>query len=1102
VRRNVADFDGFRANHKRITGVLRGIGARFKLANGCRELLRAASVFLVVLMGGMFAVPAGRFFPFFPFIYAVLSALVFCFILYLVLRSAAEALPALTVASRLETAVPRLKDDVTNALLLYEERGGKRRFRDGGNAEGTGPVYSGLVAAHLEKTADSISAIRPDQLVSFRRALLPAARSLYFILAAFAAAFVVQPGFPRRSMAFLLDPLSSLPPRDTVISVERVPSPVLRGTPVSISAKAEGFVPERLALRIWPQTGPAVITDMAHEGDGLFVHRVDSIRTSIRYQAFGGRAESPVYGLAVTDAPDIEGVKLTLVPPAYSRLPREVRDGGHVDALKGTVVNLEARATKPVKEGRLVINRSEKTSLEVSRNILRSTLFVLTPGVYSLRVEDEFGFSNPDPVEYSIRIVPDNVPECDVDFPAEGVEVLGNELLPVAYSVKDDFGISSVNLLYQTTRAQGSIALKQMLNVRAIGQELYVWDLEDLALVAGDRVSFRLETWDNDSISGPKAGYSRTYTLRVKDEKEPAAKETKLAREIADSLLDLLADQLERTKDRRELSGDVAKIMEKVDEQLGRMDPDRLERFELEALKRNLESLDGRMQDLPDEIATREIERLNLLAEGLAERARMNEAQALSRELRNRQRRLMDEMQNLDGTVSKDELGALMEELLELKDLLSRVMEALRDAAAPLPEELAGSPDLSGLDFQEMFEALEEMEKKLAAGDTQGALEIARMMLDALSDMLAALSTNGDRAAADSLGRIGSEMNRQASELERILNEQKEILKGTESVDRELDRLKEAAARRNLEQSAGRIGELLNRLREALGSNESAASAEMESYLKERNIEKLEVAVRKLRERAGGGTGAMEPEGEAAPAEGPRDEMPGGEGPVEEEHSVVALLEDLLETLEGLEPGKDGVMTGTERKRLSDLSSRQGRLEGRTSELAQRLDMLSQLFPGIDISILDDLRGAVEAMDSAEGNLRREDAPGAIPPEEEAIRRLSRSREGMQQGAQRMGREQALRMQADRWGVPWGYDNRPGWYSGQRIPLPTLPQPEVRKQREKGRTGIDTEEFDPPSSDAYKAPPNLREKIMEALKEDIPPRYRRDVERYFRGLTE
>jgi hypothetical protein len=96
----------------------------------------------------------------------------------------------------------------------------------------------------------------------------------------------------------------------------------------------------------------------------------------------------------------------------------------------------------------------------------------------------------------------------------------------------------------------------------------------------------------------------------------------------------------------------------------------------------------------------------------------------------------------------------------------------------------------------------------------------------------------------------------------------------------------------------------------------------------------------------------------------------------------------------------------------------------------------------------------------------------------------------------------AMRGQFNRWGRPWGYDPRPGWYYGPWGPLPTLPQPEVKRPLERGYTGIDREEFEPPSKEAYQVPKTFREKVMDALKENGPSPYKREVEQYFRGLSE
>jgi hypothetical protein len=213
---------------------------------------------------------------------------------------------------------------------------------------------------------------------------------------------------------------------------------------------------------------------------------------------------------------------------------------------------------------------------------------------------------------------------------------------------------------------------------------------------------------------------------------------------------------------------------------------------------------------------------------------------------------------------------------------------------------------------------------------------------------------------------------------------------------------------------------------------------------------------------------------------------------------VQKLIRELREMIENLIPGQEEMLAPESKDKFPDLSARQGSLKGRTEGLRKMLEMLAQLFPGMDSEILNDLKEGADFMGEASGKLRAEDAPGSIPPEQEAIRRLTRSQQAMQQMAQQM----AMRMQAMRWGYPLAYDPRPGWYYGPWVPMPTLPQPELNRPRERGYTGIDREEFDPPSKDAYQVPKIYREKILDALKEGVPSSYKREVERYFRGLAE
>jgi len=443
-------------------------------------------------------------------------------------------------------------------------------------------------------------------------------------------------------MAFIFNPFSSLPVQETFILVEPAPSIVLRGTPVVIKAKASGRIPDRLSLKVWQETGDMIHLEMMPEGNDGFSHRISSVQNSFRYQVLSSRANSPGYFVRVVDAPDIGKIKLTLIPPDYTRLLREVKTDGHIEALKGTIVNLEVQATKVLKEGKLILNQKEQIPLKIEGEQLQGNFLVFHPGSYSLSLRDELGFENLNPVQYRIHLVPDKYPQGEIISPAEDLEVMDSNVLPIIYSANDDFGVTAIRLIYQKGGIERAVTLKSFKEVRTVGPEVFEWDLAGLALAPEDRVAYRLEVWDNDSISGPKAGYSRTLTLHLRDEKDRTAREMERAQKIVEALLDLLADQLEELKDRKALSDEIVRIMEMVAKHLERMGLEKVERFDLESLNRNLATLNRRIDTLPKETATQEMERLSLLSDDLVKKTRMHGVEALAREIKNRQRGLID----------------------------------------------------------------------------------------------------------------------------------------------------------------------------------------------------------------------------------------------------------------------------------------------------------------------------------------------------------------------------------------------------------------------------------------------------------------------------
>ena len=1043
-------------DYGRLAGFLRSVSLRFQLLATLEFLLLLFSGFLLVALGSFFPLELKKAFPYLPFFYSLVSIAFLFFLLLLTVWRIASRPSMERVARRVEETFPRLRDDVTNSLLLFNQV-----EKD----SGSGLISEGLICAQVRKTVGEVSSIKPGQVISFKGAL----RHLKIFLPLLVVFFVVlalDPQFLSRSLALILHPLSNLPMRETFISLDPKGSIVLRGTPVVIRAQAKGHLPDKLTLTVSSEGSEPRRFPMDSEGDGRFNYRIASVQNSFRYQANHGSSLSAIYTLQVVDPPEIGKVKLTLIPPDYTGLPVEVKEEGHIEALKGTVVNLEARATRSIKEGKVILDQENQLLLKVTEDRLNGSLLILSPGSYSIKVKDELGFENPNPVQYQIRVIPDQYPEAEIQSPGLDLEISGGEILPIVYTGKDDFGITAMKLNYQVGAKEGSIHLKGIDNGRFLGPETLKWDLGSLGLAPGDRVVYRLDIWDNDSISGPKKGTSQTYVLSVRDDRAKAAKEGEEAQQIADALLDLLADQLEDLKDRESLARGMEEVLRQVDGNLERI-KDRPDRFELESLKRNLLSLKNRISDEPKDRVTQELERLALLAEDIAKRARMNEVEALAKELRNRQRRLLDFMQDLKGPLNRESLEAVMKELRKLEELLRSVMDALSKMATRLPDEFVNSQELSGLDFQDLFKDLEEIQKKLMAGDLTGALEAAQRLLQALSEMVANLARAGAQAGAAPFDRLQGEMSRQSGELEKILAEQKEILKETEGIDREIRRKVEEETEKRFIQSLPSLEELLQQLSRSLPPDLREMIDELKAFLKRDQLERFSQQAEKLEKDLSGRP---------------------------EEQKLIHRLREMAKLLL---PDEKEIMTPNDKEKFPGLSTRQGNLRERTKRLNERLEMLAQLFPGMDTEILNDLKEATGSMGKASGKLKGEDAPGAIPPEQEAILRLSKSQQAMQQMAQQM----AMQMQAARWGYPYAYDPRAGWYYGPWVPMPTLPQPEFQRPRERGYTGIEREEFEPPSKDAYQVPKIFREKVTESLKEEVPSQYKKEVEQYFRGLT-
>jgi soluble cytochrome b562 len=702
--------------------------------------------------------------------------------------------------------------------------------------------------------------------------------------------------------------------------------------------------------------------------------------------------------------------------------------------------------------------------------------------------------------------------------PTDDLEVSGDEVLPLEYSARDDFGIGEINLVAKIGEREEKIRLEKDETRRLILRGQFKWDLSKLALREGEEALFHLQVLDNDTISGPKLGTSKSIGLRLKNLKAEHRQVAEIIQDLNKRMVDLLGDHLESpvpgeknapmgSDNDQKIEKSLADALKRTEEAMQRTEKDRMSDFatwsDLDALKRNLQftkdELLQRQQQATsaeeklrarDDIST-ELERMSLLSEDIGKRLKAQEFASTAQDLARSQERLMD---SLDKLQSGDKnLDAVMKQISELAKALASLQQALSQMAQQLPDDFMNSEAMRNLGFNEMFSALDEIRKKLMAGDIDGARQLARELFNQMAAMVASLQNSQRQSMASNMGRMQGEMQRSTNELQQIAREQQEILLGTEAVNKstlsERDSVLKEKLERFLAKALKELGQLTQVFPDREGGDDDPEIAKKLDDATMNQLVKNLIAKLLAKDFAGYGEGDKLARNELA-----KPRTPAQEPKAERAEATLRNLKSELDALMS-EPGQ--ALSEADRKNVRDLAQRQGALKERTEDLHEKLDSLFQLFPSLDPKILQGIKEAGNSMGSASDRLGNLDSPGAVPPERSALERLSQSQQQMQSAMQQMAQRGQLG------NMPVTRLFRQGRFmpGGMLVPLPGMPQfPQF--DVEGGVTGLEIERFRLPGKEDYRAPRNLREEILESLKQGVPPQMKDQIERYFKNLSE
>lgn len=278
----------------------------------------------------------------------------------------------------------------------------------------------------------------------------------------------------------------------------------------------------RLFFRIAGQEWESVET---HEEDetGAFTYELVGIAERTEYYAEAGPAKSPTYTIAVFDEPQVERIDVTYHYPAYTGFPPKTEeDKGDITAPVGTSVTLTITTSKPIRSGELAFSNSKTQKLDTDGKTITGSLFVREDLSYKVKLLDEDGLTNSDPVEYYIRALPDQAPTVTILEPGRDKRVTPVEEVTIRATAEDDFGLLTFILSYSVNGgperkidlAAGSKKEAGAEGAGIVWENRHLLSLEELSVKPGDFVSYYAQASDRRGKDGTTS--TDIYFLDIK----------------------------------------------------------------------------------------------------------------------------------------------------------------------------------------------------------------------------------------------------------------------------------------------------------------------------------------------------------------------------------------------------------------------------------------------------------------------------------------------------------------------------------------------------------------------------------------------------------
>jgi hypothetical protein len=488
----------------------------------------------------------------------------------------------LDAAVKVGTNFPEVKDELLNTMQLVSE------------SEKVKLYSPNLIDAAFKKVYERVKNLNFQSIINFERAkkILP-----YFgAIVLFCISIILfVPGMNAASYRLINFNEEFVHPPKFIFEINPGNMEITKGEELEISVKVIGSKPKSVYFAARKEEEAEFHKqELIADSTGNYILELASVKSSFKYFAEAEGVASEAFEIVVIDRPIIKTLELEIISPSYSKIPKAVqKDNGNVQALVGSKVSFNISSTKKLKEAKLEFADSSIVNLNINGEFVSGNFSVRKDNSYEIQLIDENGNNNLAPITYHVKALYDAFPVIELLSPNQNTMLANDNRVSLVAKASDDYGFSKLILNYRLSASKyeqpqtefSSIEIpvdKSQLKININ----YIWNLTQMYLAVDDVVTYYLEIFDNDIVSGPKSARTQTLTVRV-----PSLDEIL---NNADQLQAQSEVELEQTLKEAE---DLKKALDEIDKEL-KKDEEKLTWEEKEKIENALD----KFQELQDKV--------------------------------------------------------------------------------------------------------------------------------------------------------------------------------------------------------------------------------------------------------------------------------------------------------------------------------------------------------------------------------------------------------------------------------------------------------------------------------------------------------------------